>query len=199
MAFAIADEADFPSDIRALGFASWGEEVAVGLFAPGPRKYRLMEELNRDSLIEFVDSFFEGDLEPYYSSEIAPKKGTGPVRTIVGSTFEKIVYDSKMNVVVMLCIPSMDKCKESMEWFYLAAKKYYKKDKSILFGDINVELNDVPLEFFKLDDLPTIFFSPKGSKGETDLIRVDPLPQDEIDLSGWLRSKGGIPIPKDEL
>lgn len=178
--------------------SSWGEDVTVGLYAPGPRKYRLLEELTKDSLSDFIDQYFEGNLEPYYSSEIPPKKSSGPVKTIVGSTFSKMVYNPKANVVVLFCIPSLPKCKEASEWFLTAAKKFYKKDKTIAFGDINVELNDVPLENFKFDDLPTLFFSPEGSKGETDLVRIDPLPEDEIDLLGWLRSRA-IHVPRDEL
>ena len=33
--FAIAYDGDFSNDIRGLGLADWGEDVAVGLFAPG--------------------------------------------------------------------------------------------------------------------------------------------------------------------
>lgn len=199
LSFAIANEQDFPTDLRALGFESWGEDVAVGLYAPGPRKYRLTEELTKDSLTEFIEDFLSGDLKPYYSSEIPPKKGAGPVRTIVGSTFNKIVYDSKVNVVVMLCIPSLQQCGAATEWFLKAATKFYKKDKSVVFGTVNVELNDISLEHFKFDDLPTLFFSPKGSKSEMDLRRIDPVPSDEIDLLGWLRSKAKIQVSRDEL
>lgn len=39
---------------RALGLSDWGEEVAIGLFAPGPLKYPMTEELTRDSLTEFI-------------------------------------------------------------------------------------------------------------------------------------------------
>jgi protein disulfide-isomerase A4 len=200
LAFAIANEGDFAVDLRALGMSSWGEDVAVGLFAPGPKKYRLLEELTKDSLKEFVDSFLEGSLEPYYSSETPPKKGFGPVRTIVGTTFKKIVYDYSKNVVVLFCIPTLPKCKEASQWFSDAAKMFYKVDKNIVFGDINVELNDIPFEHFKFDDLPTLFFSPETSKGETDLIRIDPVPGDDSDLLYWLNNKAGIrPPQRNEL
>ena len=199
LAFAIANEAEFQTDLKALGFSSWGEDVAVGLYAPGPRKYRLTEELTRESLTEFVEDFFSGDLKPYFNSEIPPKRAVGPIKTVVGSTFNKIVYDPKTAVVVMMCIPSISDCRDAADWFDSAARKFYKKDKTIVFGSINVELNDVSLEHFKFDDLPTFFFSPKGSSGETDLIKIDPVPKDDIDLLGWLRSKAKINVPRDEL
>lgn len=198
MSFAIANEQDFPTDLKALGFESWGEDVAVAIFAPGPRKFRMTEELTKSSLKEFVDDFFSGELKPYFASEIPPKKSSGPVKTIVGTNFNKIVYDPKSSVVVMMCIPSLSKCRDASEWFLKAAKKFYKKDKAVVFGSINVELNDVPFEHFKFDDLPTIFFSPTGSKGEIDLRKVDPPPSDEIDLLGWLRAKGKLQMPPRE-
>ena len=43
-----------PSPYRALSLADWGEDVAVGLFAPGPLKYAMMEELTADSLSDFL-------------------------------------------------------------------------------------------------------------------------------------------------
>ena len=43
-----------PLPPRALGLADWGEDVAVGLFAPGPLKYPLTEEMTADSLTEFL-------------------------------------------------------------------------------------------------------------------------------------------------
>lgn len=199
LAFAIANEAEFQPDLKALGFGSWGEDVAVGIYAPGPKKYRLTEELTRDSLTEFVEDFFSGDLKPYYNSEIPPKKNTGPVKTVVGTTFDKIVYNPKNSVIVMMCIPSVADCRDAAEWFDTAARKFFKKDKTVVFGSINVELNDVSFDHFRFDDLPTFFYSPKGSKGETDLIKIDPVPKDDIDLFGWLRSKARIQLPRDEL
>ena len=72
--FAVANEEDYPDDLRydiisgvashlhwrplppcrSLGLSEWGEEVAVGLFAPGPLKYPMTEELTRDSLTDFL-------------------------------------------------------------------------------------------------------------------------------------------------
>ena len=157
----------------------------------------MTEELTRESLSEFVDDFFSNSLTPYYMSEPPPKKGSGPVRTIVGTTFSKIVYDPTKNVVVMVCIPSISACHEAAEWYPKVAGQYKYKD--LVFGEINVELNDIPITTLKFDDLPTFLFSPKGSEGEEDLIRVDPLPEDNYDLTRWLREKQNIRVPKKEL
>lgn len=193
--FAVADEEEFAVDLRSLGLGDWGEEVAVGIFAPGPLKYAMKEEFNVENLKQFVDDFLKGILLPYYSSEPPPKKGKGPVKTIVGSTFEDIVYSATEDVVVMLCGSKIKECKQASMWFHKAADKFYKKQENVIFGDINVELNDVPLQLFKLDGLPTFFFSPKGSIGEESLVKIHPVPDSENDLLRWLRKNFDLKPP----
>ena len=195
--FAIGQEEEFSHDLRALGLADWGEEVAIGLFAPGPKKYQMTEELTRDSLTEFLEDFLSDELTPYFMSEPPPKKGVGPVRTIVGTTFSKIVYDPSKNVLVKICIPSISTCQEADVWYSRAAAQYKQKD--LVFGEINVELNDPPLSKTKFDDLPSFLFSPKGSKGEDDLIMVNPMPEDDRDLTLWLRQEFNIKTTRNEL
>ena len=170
----------------------------MGIFAPGPLKYRMTEELTKDSLTEFVDDFLAGTLQPYFSSEKPPRKGSGPIRTVVASTYEEIVYDPSKEVILLMCIPKLKECRAPYEWFPLAAKKFHKKAKDVVFGQINVELNDVPLKLFKLDDLPTLLYSPKGSRGEEDLVRIPP-PEDEDGLLKWLRREANLRPPKEEL
>ena len=197
--FAVADEKEFEVDLHSLGLGDWGEEVAVGIFAPGPLKYPMKEEFNADNLKQFVDDFQKNVLVPHYSSEPPPKKGKGPVKTIVGSTFEDIVYSPTEHVVVMLCGPNVKECKQASKWFHKAAERFYKKQKDVIFGDINVELNDVPLQLFKLDGLPTVMFSPKGSTGEESLVKIHPVPESDTDLLRWLRKNFDLrPPPKDQ-
>ena len=110
--FAVADEVEFAVDLHSLGLGDWGEEVAVGIFAPGPLKYPMKEEFNVVNLKQFVDDFQKNVLVPHYSSEPSPKKGKGPVKTIVGSTFKDIMYSPTEHVVVMLCGPNVKECKQ---------------------------------------------------------------------------------------
>ena len=85
---------------------------------PGPLKYHMHEELTRESLRDFVSGFLSGDLAPYRSSEPPPRKNKGAlVKTIVGSTFEKIVFDPKKNVMVMLCSPILPDCQNADQWY----------------------------------------------------------------------------------
>ena len=160
--FAIADEEEYANDLKALGLADWGEDVAVGLFAPGPLKYNMKEELTPESLREFVREFLKGKLVPHRSSEPPPRQSKGTlIKTIVGSTFEKIVLDPKKNVMVKLCVPDLPDCIQANEYYPKVAERYIG-DKDIIFGEMNVAVNDPPTGT-KFDTLPAFFFSKKDS------------------------------------
>ena len=72
--FATANEADFPRDLQILGLSDWGEDVAVVLFATRPAKYHMTEELSHASLCQFIQDYLDGSLEPYLTSEVAPRE-----------------------------------------------------------------------------------------------------------------------------
>jgi protein disulfide isomerase len=186
--FAVANEEDYPDDLRALGLSEWGEEVAVALFAPGPLKYPMTEELTRDSLTDFLQSFIDGDLTPHFSSEPPPKPVKGAlIRKVVGSTFVAEVGNEKKDVMVMLCIPSLPDCKQASE-YYLKLATQFKRVKNLVFSEMNVALNDPPVGT-AIDTLPTFLFSPRGSQ---EISPVTPQPKDEADLAFFLKWKQNI-------
>lgn len=148
----------------------------------------MTEELSASSLREFIQSYKNGKLEPYRSSEPPPRQNKGAlVKTIVGSTFEEVVLDPKMNVMVRLCIPTMPQCKESDEWYNKLAKQFKGVD-SLLFGDMNVALNDPP-PGTEIDSFPVFYFSAKGSRF---MDPVTPPPKDDADLAFFLKYQQNI-------
>ena len=123
--FAVANEGDFPGDLQILGMSDWGEDVAVGLFATKPAKYHMTEELTPSSLHEFVQDYLLGHLEPYLTSELPPREAkNAPVKTVVGSTFKKIVLNPEKNVMVKLCVPSGEACHKTTKWYPKVAEKF---------------------------------------------------------------------------
>ena len=198
LAFAIGDEKEFEKDLKALGFVDWGEDVAVGIFAPGPRKYRMTEELTKDNLKSFIHEFLEGKLKPFYNSEPVPSKDSkGPVRTVVGRNFKKIVDNPRKNVIVMLCIPQLPNCKKATEWYHSLAKRFHKS-KEVVFGEMNVELNDPPIDGLKIDELPAFVYSGVDYR-EEEIALISPTPQDDVDILVWLRRKANVRPPKANL
>ena len=183
--FAIANEADFPGDLQILGLSDWGEDVAVGLFATKPAKYRMNQELSPSSLHEFVQDYLQGSLEPYLTSELPPREAKNAlVKTVVGSTFKKIVLNPERNVVVKLCVPTGEACTKAKEWYPKVAEKF-KGVGDLVFAEMNVALNDPPLGT-AFESLPVFYFSARGSK---EMVPVTPTPADDADLQFYLKHR----------
>lgn len=49
---------------------------------------------------EYIESYFRGDLKPYFKSEPIYKEREGDVRILVHDDFEQVVYDPTVNVLV---------------------------------------------------------------------------------------------------
>lgn len=154
----------------------------------------MTEELTPDSLREFLHAFLGGSLEPHISSEPPPRKSKGVlVKTIVGSTFRDIVLDPDKGVMVKLCIPPLPDCQKASEWYPKVAEKYQGM-KDVVFGEMNVALNDPPAGT-KVESLPTFYFSPLGS---TEMAMVTPQPTDDADLIFFLKWKQNLKPPKSK-
>ena len=192
----VADETEFKTDLVSLGLADWGEEVAVGIFAPGPVKYAMGEELSADTLRDFVEAFLEESLPPFLSSESPPRtdKTAALVRKIVGSTFERVVQSPDQAVVVRVCIPELPDCQKSNDWYDKAAARYYGNN-GVIFGDFNVALNDLPLGTSIDADLPVFLYS---ARGKTNLVTVSPKPTDDADLVFFLKFRQQLPPLREE-
>lgn len=162
--FAIADEEDFADELKSLGLSESGEDVNVGILADGGKKFAMEpEEMDSDVLRDFVIAFKKGKLKPIIKSQPVPKNNKGPVKVVVGKTFEEIVMDSKKDVLIEFYAPWCGHCKK-MEPDYLALGKKYKSEKNLVIAKMDSTANDVPNDSYKVEGFPTIYFAPSNSK-----------------------------------
>ena len=174
LSFAIANEADFEVDMKKLGLSDWGDDIAVGIWASRNTRYPMKEDLSSDSLREFVQEFLNKKLKPHLNSEPPPKENKWSlVKTVVGSTFEKIVLNPTRNVLIKLCIPEDPDCKEAEEYFPKVAARYEGSDE-IMFGEMNLNYNDLPPGITTNGELPSFLFSAKDSR---DIVQVSQNPR----------------------
>ncbi|XP_076617878.1 protein disulfide-isomerase A4 [Chaetodon auriga] len=162
--FAIADEEDFADELKSLGLGESGEEVNVGILADGAKKFAMEpEELDSEVLRDFVMAFKKGKLKPIIKSQSAPKNNNGPVKVVVGKTFDDIVMDTRKDVLIEFYAPWCGHCKK-LEPDYLALGKKYKAEKNLVIAKMDTTANDVPNESYKVEGFPTIYFAPSNSK-----------------------------------
>uniref|UniRef100_A0A665WCE8 Protein disulfide-isomerase A4 n=1 Tax=Echeneis naucrates TaxID=173247 RepID=A0A665WCE8_ECHNA len=162
--FAIADEEDYADELKSLGLSESGEEVNVGILADGGKKYAMdPDEFDSDVLQEFVLAFKKGKLQPIIKSQPVPKNNKGPVKVVVGKTFDEIVMDTQKDVLIEFYAPWCGHCKK-LEPDYLALGKKYKGEKNLVIAKMDATANDVPNDSYKVEGFPTIYFAPSNSK-----------------------------------
>lgn len=109
-----------------------------------------------------VDYSIIGKLEPKIKSQPVPKKNSGPVKVVVGKTFNQIVKDKTKDVLIEMYAPWCGHCK-SLEPIYKDLGKSLKKEKNLVIAKIDATGNDIPDEY-KVEGFPTIYFAPANDK-----------------------------------
>ncbi|XP_038653706.1 protein disulfide-isomerase A4 [Scyliorhinus canicula] len=196
--FAIADEEDYASELSSLGLADSGEEVNVAILDVAGKKYAMEpEEFDSDILREFVMAFKKGKLKPIVKSQPVPKNNKGPVKVVVGKTFDEIVMDKKKDVLIEFYAPWCGHCKK-LEPVYLELGKKYKNEEHLIIAKMDAAANDVPNDKYKTAGYPTIYFAPSNSKDNP--IQYDQSERDLDSLSKFVEEHATkLSRSKDEL
>lgn len=92
-----------------------------------------------------------------------PKNNKGPVKVVVGKTFDSIVMDPKKDVLIEFYAPWCGHCKQ-LEPVYSSLAKKYKGQKGLVIAKMDATANDVPSDRYKVEGFPTIYFAPSGDK-----------------------------------
>lgn len=162
--FAVADEDDFAAEVRDLGLSESGEDVNAAILDEGGRKFAMEpDEFDSDTLREFVTAFKKGKLKPVIKSQPAPKNNKGPVKVVVGKTFDSIVMDPKKDVLIEFYAPWCGHCKQ-LEPVYTALGKKYKSHRNLVIAKMDATANDITSDRYKVEGFPTIYFAPSGDK-----------------------------------
>ncbi|KAM6900800.1 protein disulfide-isomerase A4 [Xenentodon cancila] len=162
--FAIADEEDYAEELKSLGLSESGEEVNVGLMSEGGKKFAMEpDDFDSEVLRDFVTAFKKGKLRPIIKSQPVPKSNNGPVKVVVGKTFDEIVMDTKKDVLIEFYAPWCGHCKK-LEPDYLALGKKYKEEKNLVIAKMDTTANDVPNDSYKVEGFPTIYLAPSNAK-----------------------------------
>ncbi|XP_044148766.1 protein disulfide-isomerase A4 [Bufo gargarizans] len=162
--FCIANEDDYASELKDLELGDTGEEVNVAILDASGKKYaKEPEEFDSNSLREFVMDFKKGKLTPVLKSQPVPKKNKGSVKLVVGKTFEQIVMDKRSDVLIEFYAPWCGHCK-SLEPVYNDLGKKYRSVPNLVIAKMDATANDIPIDKYKVEGFPTIYFAPKNRK-----------------------------------
>ncbi|KAJ3210025.1 protein disulfide-isomerase precursor [Dinochytrium kinnereticum] len=155
--FVYIDAIKFGSHAKNLNLeATWPalaiQEPESGLKYPFDQE----KELKTEDVQKWVDAYLDGKVEPSLKSEAVPEENSGPVKTIVGTTFDSIVKDKTKDVFLEVYAPWCGHCKKlAPVWEELGT--LLKEDKNIVIAKMDGTENDLPPGAgFKVEGFPTI-------------------------------------------
>ena len=202
--FVLCGERSNSAEMTELKINDLGSETVFGIITAKGDKYSPNSEVLDDmddfeeTLEEFVDAYLAGKLKSRRKSAPVPKKQIGPVKVVVGETFNNIVLDKKKDVLIEFYAPWCGHCK-ALEPKYNKLATDLKSEKDLVIAKMDATANDVPSDF-DVSGYPTIYFVPAGTN--------KPIPFDgqreTEDLKTFIQenavtSMGATLLGKDEL
>ncbi|XP_067414631.1 protein disulfide-isomerase A4-like [Emydura macquarii macquarii] len=162
--FAISNKREYSSEIKDLGLIDSGEEdVNAAILDEGGKKYAMKpEKFDSDVLREFILAFKKVKTPKHRVGKLKPVV-EGPVKIVVGKTFDTIVMDPKTDVLIEFYAPWCRRCKQ-LEPVFAELGKKYKNQKNLVIAKMDATANVVTNDHYKVEGFPTIYFAPSNNK-----------------------------------
>jgi len=134
-----------------------------------------------DHLRAHFAGYLAGTLAPTVKSEEPPADNSGPVKIVVGKTFDSIVLDSSKDVMVEFYAPWCGHCK-TLAPKYEKLGEAFQAEESIVIAKVDATENDTPAD---IKGFPTLLFYPANNK-------QNPVSYDgertEVAMEKWIRA-----------
>jgi len=157
----IANSSAFDKPLEDLG---WKGKNNVLVIESGRQRYKFEKEFKAANVRKFYSDFLSGSLTPYIKSETPPANNDGPVKVVVGSTFQQIVNNPDHDVLIEFYAPWCGHCKQ-LEPKYKKLGEKFKGVDSVVIAKMDATANDYPPEY-EVSGFPTIFLSPSGKNSK---------------------------------
>jgi protein disulfide isomerase family A protein 3 len=155
---AVAKKSSFDNEVKDFNL----QDTDAGLIiddVPNQKKYRCEDKFSADSVLKFFNDFDAKTLRAYVRSEKIPTSNDGPVKTVVGLTFDEIVNDAEKDVLIEFYAPWCGHCK-SLAPKYEELGKKLKSVPTVTIAKLDATANDFDRSRFEVSGYPTIYFVP---------------------------------------
>ncbi len=115
---------------------------------------------DESSIEKFIADYLAGNLKPTLRSEEPPSDNSGPVRVVVGKTWNEIVMDPEKDVFIEQYAPWCGHCR-NLEPAYEELAGKLASVKTVVIAKMDATKNDAPGEH-KARGFPTLILFPAG-------------------------------------
>jgi len=148
-------------------------------------------DLSAKTIKEFVQKFMDGKLKQHLLSQDLPEDwDKTPVKTLVATNFDEVVFDKSKDVFVEFYAPWCGHCKQLTPIYDQLGEKY-KDHESIVIAKMDATANE--LEHTKISSFPTIKLFRKGDNKVIDYS----LDRTFDDFVKFLDAGGVVPAPTE--
>lgn len=132
------------------------EEPQVLVHVPNKGEKYSSGPISTEKVIGWVEDFKAGKIEKTVKSEEIPETNDGPVKVVVGKSFNDIVLGGK-NVMMEFYAPWCGHCKKLEPTWNELGTAFAGSDK-VIVAKMDATANDVPDSRFDVKGFPTIIF-----------------------------------------
>ena len=120
------------------------------------------EEVNRETVTEYLRGIVNQTIEKRFHSEDIPKNQTGVVEKLVGRTYQEFLADKDNDLIILYTSVENEATRLAKKVFEEAAEVLVPK--GVRFATINAALNSSPVPFPKMHRQPYIRFYPSNDR-----------------------------------
>jgi len=184
--FAFSQETDYEQEMKDYGLSNLDRDLKVA-FLYNDKTFAIDDDAD---IVEFINDAMAGNAPEYIKSAPKPKSNNGPVKVVVGTTFDEIVNDPENDVLIEFYAPWCGHCK-SLEPKWKKLGKKLKKSKGIVIAKMDATANHVP-KTYKVEGFPTIYLALKDDKANPVVFEGD---REYKDFMKYLREKSSADLP----
>lgn len=171
MNFVWIDAIKFGDHAKALNLqeSKWPSFVIQNMEKQLKYPYDQSKDVSSDALADWVEKYLDNKLEPSLKSQPIPAEQTEAVYTLVGKSFEDVVYDNAKDVFVEFYASWCGHCKRLAPVWESFAEKYADLKDRLIIAKMEAQENDLPPSVpFRVSGFPTLKFKPAGSRSFID-------------------------------
>uniref|UniRef100_A0A0G4HWK3 Thioredoxin domain-containing protein n=1 Tax=Chromera velia CCMP2878 TaxID=1169474 RepID=A0A0G4HWK3_9ALVE len=191
-----------PAVAEVRKFAPEDDPAVIRLLASGGEggqreRMHVAEVLSPSVLESFVNNVLDGRVPQKLKGQPVPQTQTGPVYELVAETFEAVVMNEQLDVLVMMYAPFCGHSRR-LEPLYLQVAERFAKFEHLLIARIDAYNNDRPSRVpgAELNGFPTIRLWPSKSKQAPVDFEGE---RDPEVIAEFIFSHSSKPMTRDEL